>query len=91
MQSRPLDEPGFVGMQVQGMSDEIAAVLGLPQAHGVLVRDVALGGPSDRAGFRRGDLIVEFDGRPIDSFETMLKVVGETKARHHRRRHAAHR
>ncbi len=81
MQPRALDEPAFVGMQVQGMSDEIGLALGLPNAHGVLVRDISLGGPSDRAGFKRGDIIVKFDGNLIDSFPTMLRVVGKTKAR----------
>ena len=63
------------------ITHEIALALGLPQTHGVLVRDISLGGPSDRAGFERGDIILKFDGNLIDSFPTMLRVVGQTKAR----------
>jgi serine protease Do len=59
-------------MQVQGMAGEIALALGLPKAHGVLVRDVSRGGPSNRAGFKRGDIVVKFDGNLIDSFNTLL-------------------
>ena len=69
-------EAAFVGMKIQGMSPAIARAMGLDEARGVLVRDVALGGPSDRAGFRRGDLIVRFAGKDIDSVASLVAVVG---------------
>ncbi|NQV83306.1 MAG: PDZ domain-containing protein [Rhodospirillales bacterium] len=72
-------ETGFIGMQVQGMSVKIAQALGLQSVNGVLVRDVALGGASNKAGFKRGDLILEFDGKKIESFEHMVKAAGATK------------
>ena len=72
-------EPGFLGMQVQGMSPKIAKALGLKSADGVLVRDVVLGGAADKAGFKRGDLILEFNGKKIDSFATMVKAAQATK------------
>ena len=43
-------ESGFTGMQIQGMSQQTASALGLKSTDGVLVRDVALGGPADKAG-----------------------------------------
>ncbi|MBT3305462.1 MAG: PDZ domain-containing protein [Alphaproteobacteria bacterium] len=72
-------ETGFIGMQVQGMSPKIAKALGLKSTNGVLVRDVALGGASNKAGFKRGDLILEFGGKKIESFEAMVKAAGATK------------
>ena len=74
------DKAAFVGMQVQGVGPAIAEALGLEEARGVLVRDVALGGPSDRAGFERGDLIVEFAGKDIDTFERLVSIVTRLKA-----------
>jgi len=71
-------ESGFIGMQVQGMSAKTAAALGLKSADGVLVRDVVLGGASDKAGFKRGDLILKFGGKKIDSFATMVKAAQAT-------------
>lgn len=68
-------EPGFIGMQVQGVSPEVGAILGVDGPKGVLVRDIALGGPADRAGFRRGDLIVKFAGKGVDGFEGFLRAV----------------
>lgn len=72
-------DSGFLGMNVQGMSPATAAALGRKSADGVLVRDVALGGPADKAGVKRGDLIVKFAGRKIDSFESMVKAAGATR------------
>lgn len=72
-------ESGFSGMQVQGMKLNIAKALGRTTADGILVRDVALGGPADQAGLKRGDLIVEYAGQKIDTFERLVKVAGSTR------------
>ena len=72
-------ETGFIGMQVQGMSAKTAKALGLKSENGVLVRDVALGGASDKAGVKRGDLILEFGGSKIEDFNAMVKAAGATK------------
>lgn len=69
------EEAAFVGMQIQGSTPEISTALGLKEPGGVLVRDVALGGPSADAGFHRGDLIVKFAGKDIDTFETLVGIV----------------
>ncbi len=74
------DDSGFVGMHVQGMSTPIARAMGMDRATGVLVRNVSLGGPADKAGFRRGDLIVRMAGRPVDSFQILLEIVRGVKA-----------
>lgn len=80
LQPKASNEPAFVGLQIQGVNADIAMALGQSNVYGVLVRDVALGGPSDRAGFQRGDLIVRFADQTIDNFETMLRLVGAAKA-----------
>lgn len=72
-------EFGFSGMHVQGMKPAIAQALGMKKAEGVLVRDVALGGPADKAGVLRGDLIVMFNGVKIDTFKRLVGVVTKTK------------
>lgn len=73
-------EAAFFGMQLQGMETEMADALGLDRVHGVMIRDVALGGPSDRAGFKRGDLIVRFGGKDIDSLKQLVTIAGKTQA-----------
>lgn len=69
-------EPGFIGLQVQGMSAPIAGALGLKRTDGAMVRDVALGSPANMAGFRRGDLILEFNGKPVATFEQLTVLAG---------------
>ncbi|MCH8237016.1 MAG: PDZ domain-containing protein [Proteobacteria bacterium] len=72
-------ESGFSGMHVQGMSLKTAKALGRKTADGVLVSDIALGGPADQAGIKRGDLIVEYAGQKIDTFKRLVKVAGSTR------------
>ena len=75
-----LADRAFLGMQIQGMAPEAAAALGRSNTRGVMVRDVGLGTPANKAGLQRGDLIVEFAGKDVDSFETMLAIAGSLKA-----------
>ncbi len=73
-------ERGFLGMQLQGNNEKIAAALGLDRAGGVLIRDISLDGPAGVAGFARGDLIVEFAGVEIDTFDRLVQVATKAKA-----------
>ncbi|MBT3358499.1 MAG: PDZ domain-containing protein [Rhodospirillales bacterium] len=73
-------EPAFLGMQVQGMAPEIIEALGKHNVKGVLVRDVAVGTPANKAGFLRGDLIVKLGGKDIDTFAQIVAVVRSLKA-----------
>jgi len=78
--TRAAGEAAFVGMQVQGISQDVAAAIGIDKPEGVLVRDVALGGPADMSGIHRGDMIVSFAGKEIDTFETLVAKVRELEA-----------
>jgi serine protease Do len=73
-------EAAFIGMHVQGMMPDASAALGLESPSGVLVRDVALGGPSAKAKVQRSDVIVRFADQDIDTFEKLLSVVGGLEA-----------
>ena len=73
-------EIGFVGMQVQGVTAEIYEALGLKGDKGVLIRDVALGEASDKAGFKRGDLIQVFAGERINDMQSMIDAAGTVLA-----------
>jgi len=68
-------EAAFVGMKVQGISDKAAAALGDNLPSGVLVLDVALGGPADKGGIRRGDMIVKFADVGTDTFDKLVAAV----------------
>ena len=74
------DSAGFVGLQVQGITKEVAGSLGMSSVKGVLVRDVALNGPGNLAGFQRGDLILKFNGKTIGKFADLVAAVQKIKA-----------
>jgi Do/DeqQ family serine protease len=58
---------GYLGISVQdGMSAELAESFGVPGGKGVVVTDVAAGGPGARAGLRAGDVVTSFDGEPLE-------------------------
>ena len=56
-----------IGVNAQSITPDLAAGLKLPQDWGVILSDIVAGGPADKAGLHRKDIIVEVDGRRIDS------------------------
>ena len=66
---------GWLGVMIQKVTPDIAETLGLSEAKGALVADVVKEGPAEQAGLKQGDVIVEYDGKPInDSAELPLLV-----------------
>jgi serine protease Do len=68
----PIDEPVAEaepdqawGLTVESLGGDPARRLSLPFSHGVVVTEVIPGSPADRAGLRRGDIILDVTGRPI--------------------------
>lgn len=57
---------GFLGVVVQPVTAPLAVSFGLKAPHGALVSDVIPNTAAARAGIRRGDIILEFDGQRID-------------------------
>ena len=51
------------------------ALVQLPERSGALVQSVMPDGPSDRAGLRRGDLVIAVDDRPVPDPQVLLEVV----------------
>ncbi len=71
-------ERGWLGVQIQQVTPEIAKSLGLPKDQGALVADVTAGGPAAKAGFQQGDVILSFNGHEIDKVRDLPIVVAET-------------
>jgi serine protease Do len=69
---------GWLGVTAQPLTSELAAGLRLPQAEGALVSQVWEGSPAAAAGLRRGDVIVEIDGRKISRTTDLSLLVAAT-------------
>jgi Do/DeqQ family serine protease len=72
--------PEGFGLQVEPVAPDMAERLGLPFSHGLLVTDVASGGPGARAGLRRGDVILEVDRQPVHDAPSLQKALSAVPA-----------
>ena len=70
-----------LGLGVQDLTPEIAAALGITDKHGVLVTGVEPGSPAAEAGLRKGDLILEFNQRPVRDVKTFLNELKGVKTK----------
>jgi len=69
---------GWLGVRIQEVSKEIAEVEKLDKPKGALVASVAEGSPSDKAGIKAGDIILEFDGKEVVTMKMLPKIVAKT-------------
>ena len=58
---------GYLGIMVQDITPELAETFGLETAKGVLISEVTKGSPAEKADLARGDVIVEFNGHPVEN------------------------
>jgi serine protease Do len=70
---------GRLGVQIQALTPELAKSFKLPNTNGVLVASVEPKGPADRAGLQPGDVILSFEGKPVNSANELPRVVAATK------------
>ncbi len=71
-------ERGWLGVQIQEVTPEIASSLRLQKPAGALVADVTEGGPAQRAGIQAGDVILSFDGHDIATERDLPILVANT-------------
>ena len=70
---------GRLGVTVQGVTGDLAAGLGLEKAEGALVSDVTAGGAAARAGLKRGDVILGYQGRAVVDTNAFRNEIAATK------------
>jgi len=70
---------GWLGVRIQEVTKEIAELEKLEKAKGALVASVSENSPADKAGIKAGDIILEFDGKIIDTMRTLPKLVAQTQ------------
>jgi serine protease Do len=70
---------GWLGVRIQIVTEEIAEVEKLDEPRGALVASVAEMSPSDKAGIKAGDIILEFNGTKINEMKELPIIVAQTE------------
>jgi len=72
---------GVIGVEVNidPLSKEVQQGLGLPNGNGALLRTVRPDGPAAKAGLQPGDVITEYNGRPVKDSDSLVGMVVTTK------------
>jgi serine protease Do len=70
---------GRIGVGIEAVSREVATAIGLNKPQGALVTSVDKDGPAQKGGVEAGDVILRFDGKPIERASDLPRIVGGTK------------
>jgi serine protease Do len=72
---------GVIGVQVQRdhITKDMAAALGLPNSSGAVLSSITPNGPASKAGLEPGDVVIEFNGRPVPDSDALVSMVVGTK------------
>ena len=70
---------GWLGVSIQPLTPELAKSFGVTETKGALVASVQDGSPAERAGVKPGDVIVRYDGKPVDSPRALPGLVANTE------------
>ena len=69
---------GKLGVNIQNVSQELADAFKLPSAGGALISSLEDGGPAERAGLQPGDVILQFNGKPLENSADLARAIGDT-------------
>jgi len=69
---------GYLGVMIQDVSPDIAEVFTLEKPEGALISDVLKDSPAEKAGFRRGDIIMAMDGKDIENASHLRNRIAQT-------------
>jgi serine protease Do len=65
----------WLGVYIQDLTPELAQKFGLSEAKGALVADISKGSPAEKAGLRRGDIILKVDGKEIPTVSSLQQEI----------------
>jgi serine protease Do len=69
---------GFLGIGIQDLNQDLAKSFGIKDAKGALVSDVKDESPADQAGLKQGDIIVAYQGSPVEDAVALQRMVTRT-------------
>jgi serine protease Do len=72
-------ERGWIGARIQPVTDEIAESVGLDKGRGAMIAAIDADSPAAQAKLRPGDVILSYDGKPIDRSRQLPRLVADTR------------
>jgi serine protease Do len=69
---------GWLGVNIQDLTPDLAKSFGLDTPKGALIAEVAKGGPGDKAGLKRGDIILSYQGKEVRNASALRNEVANT-------------
>lgn len=70
---------GWLGLMIQEVTPELAESFNLAEHKGALVANVVPDSPADKAGIKRGDVVIEFDGKKINEYSDLPKLAARAE------------
>lgn len=70
---------GWLGIEIQEVTDELAESFGLESSNGVIIAGVLSGGPADRAGIEPGDILINFNSHKITNSASALNLISQAR------------
>jgi serine protease Do len=80
LQTRGHVDRGYLGVNIQSITPEIAASLNISSPHGAIVATVVPGGPAAKAGFQQGDIVVAMNGHTVDDSRDLTRHIASLAA-----------
>ncbi|OYY94754.1 MAG: protease Do [Hydrogenophilales bacterium 28-61-23] len=78
LKTRGSVQRGRLGVTIQEVTSDLAESFGLKSPHGALIADVEAGSPAEKAGVQVSDIVLKFDGKPVNSSIDLPRLVGAT-------------
>ncbi len=69
---------GWIGVRIQDVTDDVAEGLGMDHAAGAFIAGLTEDGPAAKAGIKDGDIVVEFNGKKVDTMRALPRLVADT-------------
>ena len=70
---------GWLGVAIQELTKDLAESFGMKDTKGALIAGVEKAGPAEKGGLEAGDVITQFDGKPVEVSSDLPRVVGMTE------------